>query len=127
MIPPLVDRVALFKTFARALFKRDVDGLYKIVTPDFVWSYHDGIAVVKRLVGPAAVSERLAEQGTMFSSQVFSEAIYHQLPEMTIMTFRVSETLRATGEQREQRGIETYTFRDGRIASKDVYRKPILA
>ena len=29
---------------------------------------------------------------------------------MTFMTFRVSETLRATGEQREQRGIESYTF-----------------
>ena len=42
------------------------------------------------------------------------------------MTFRVSETLRATGEQREQRGIESYSFRDGRLATKDVYRKPII-
>ena len=43
------------------------------------------------------------------------------------MTFRVSETLRATGEQREQRGIESYTFRDGKLATKDVYRKPVAA
>ena len=41
------------------------------------------------------------------------------------MSFRVSETVRATGAQREQRGIERYTFRDGRVATKDVYRKPI--
>jgi ketosteroid isomerase-like protein len=126
MIPPLADRVALFKAFSRALFKRDVDALYQVVTPDFVWSYHDGIAVVKWLVGPAAISEHLAEQSTVFSSQSFFEVIYHQLPDMTFMTFRVSEILRATGEQREQRGIEAYTFRDGRVASKDVYRKPIL-
>ena len=45
---------------------------------------------------------------------------------MAFMIFRVSETLRVTGEQREQRGIEAYTFKDGKIASKDVYRKPIL-
>jgi hypothetical protein len=43
------------------------------------------------------------------------------------MTFRVSETVRATGEEREQRGIERYTFEDGKIATKDVYRKPIGA
>jgi hypothetical protein len=41
------------------------------------------------------------------------------------MTFRVSETLKDTGEQREQRGIERYTFRDGMLATKDVYRKPV--
>ena len=41
------------------------------------------------------------------------------------MTFRISETWRASGEQREQRGIERYTFRDGMLATKDVYRKPM--
>ena len=45
---------------------------------------------------------------------------------MTFMTFRVSETVRATGEQREQRGVESYTFRDGKLATKDVYRKPVV-
>jgi hypothetical protein len=67
-----------------------------------------------------------AEQSATFSSQTFFDVIYHQLPDMAFMTFRVSETLRVTGEQREQRGIEAYTFKDGKIASKDVYRKPIL-
>ena len=41
------------------------------------------------------------------------------------MTFRISETVRDTGEQREQCGIERYTFRNGLLATKDVYRKPI--
>jgi hypothetical protein len=51
--------------------------------------------------------------------------VYHHAGDISFMTFRVSETLRASGEQREQRGIERYTFRDGRLATKDVYRKPI--
>jgi hypothetical protein len=42
------------------------------------------------------------------------------------MTFRVSETVRMTGEHREQRGIERYTFEGGKIATKDVYRKPVV-
>ena len=41
------------------------------------------------------------------------------------MTCRIDETLRATGEKRAQRGIELYRFRDGKLALKDVYRKPI--
>jgi hypothetical protein len=33
--------------------------------------------------------------------------------------------VRATGAQREQVGIERYSFADGRLATKDVYRKPV--
>ena len=28
-------------------------------------------------------------------------------------------------EQREQQGVERYTFENGKLATKDVYRKPI--
>jgi hypothetical protein len=38
MIPPPNERDDLFKAFARALFKRDMDALYRAVTPDFWWS-----------------------------------------------------------------------------------------
>ena len=63
----------------------------------------------------------------LFSAQRFHDVAYHHAGDMTFMTFRVSETVRATGEQREQRGVESYTFRDDRLATKDVYRKPITA
>jgi hypothetical protein len=33
--------------------------------------------------------------------------------------------MRETGEQRERLGVECYTFRDGKLATKDAYRKPI--
>lgn len=125
MIPSPAERDELLKGFARALFRNDMEALYKIVTPDFLWSFHDGLATTKALAGPAAIREHLAGQKTLFSAQRFHDVAYHHAGEMTFMTFRVSETLRASGEQREQRGIERYTFRDGMLATKDVYRKPM--
>jgi ketosteroid isomerase-like protein len=125
VIPSPAERDELFKGFARALFRGDMDALYKIVTPDFIWSFHDGLGVTKTLSGPAAISAHLAEQKALFSAQRFHEVTYHHAGPISFMTFRVSETLGATGEAREQRGIECYTFRDGRLATKDVYRKPL--
>ena len=52
MIPSPAERDELFKRFARALFKGDMDALYQAVTTDFVWSFHDGLAVTKSLQGP---------------------------------------------------------------------------
>ncbi|HEY0566859.1 MAG TPA: nuclear transport factor 2 family protein [Xanthobacteraceae bacterium] len=127
MAPSPAERDELFKGFARALFKGDIDALYRVVTPDFLWSFHDGGVVTKSLAGPAAIGAHLAEQKSLLSAQRFHEVVYHHAGDMTFMTFRVSETLRATGEQREQRGVESYTFADGKLATKDVYRKPITA
>jgi ketosteroid isomerase-like protein len=120
------ERDELLKGFARALFKGDMDALYSVVAPDFLWSFHDGLVLTRSLAGPAAIAEHLAERKALFSAQRFHEVAYHHAPDMTFMTFRVSETVRATGEAREQRGVESYTFRNGRLATKDVYRKPII-
>src|ERR1700688_1935178 len=125
MTPSATERDELFKGFARALFKGDIDALYGIVAPDFVWSFHDGLAATKTLAGPAPMREHLAAQKEKFSAQRFHEVTYHHTADATFMTFRVSETVRADGEQREKRGVEYYTFRDGLLATKDVYRKPI--
>ena len=127
MIPSATQRNDLFKGFARALFKGDIDALYDVVTADFVWSFHDGLGVTKSLASPDAIGAHLAEQKARLSAQRFHDVAYHHAGDMTFMTFRVSETVLATGEVREQRGIESYTFRDGRLATKDVYRKPIVA
>ena len=127
MIPSPAQRDDLLKGFARALFRNDIDALYRFITPDFLWSFHDGVLTTKTLGDPAAIREHLAGQKALFSEQRFFDVAYHHAGEMTFMTFRVSETVRATGEQREQRGVESYTFRDDRLATKDVYRKPITA
>ena len=125
MVPSPAERDELFKRFARALFKGDMDALYQAVTPDFLWSFHDGLAVTKSLRSPDAIAAHLAEQKALLSAQRFHDVAYHHAGDISFMTFRVSETVRATGEQREQRGIERYSFADGKLATKDVYRKPI--
>jgi ketosteroid isomerase-like protein len=125
MTPSPAERDELFKDFARALFKADMDALYEVVTPDFLWSFHDGVVLTKSLIGPDAIRKHLAEQKALFSAQRFHDVVYHHAGDFSFMTFRVSETLRVTGEQREQRGIESYSFRDGKLATKDVYRKPV--
>ena len=51
MIPTFEQRDDLLKGFAKALFRRDLDALYAVVTPDFLWSFHDGLSVTKALVG----------------------------------------------------------------------------
>jgi ketosteroid isomerase-like protein len=122
--PSAAERDELLRGFARALFSGDMDALYGVVAPDFVWSFHDGLGTTKALASPAAIREHLAEQKARFSAQRFHEVVYHHAADATFMTFRVSETLSAGGEQREQRGIECYTFREGKLATKDVYRKP---
>ena len=124
MTPSPAERDALFTAFARALFKRDLDAPYKVVTPDFVWSYHDGLSLTRVLSGPDAIAAHMDERKAFYADHRFHDVVYHHLPEATFMTFRVSETVRATGEIRAQSGIERYVFKDGRIALKDVYRKP---
>ena len=91
--PVSEEREILFRDFAKALFKSDMDALYRVVTPDFLWLYHDGVVVTKSLSGAEAIKAHLAEQKILFSEQRFHEVSYHHLPETTFMTFRVSETV----------------------------------
>lgn len=127
MTPTFAQRDDLLRGFAKALFRRDLDALHAVVTPDFLWSFHDGLSVTKSLAGRAQILAHLDEQKQLFSAQRFEDVVYHHCPDLSFMTCRIDETLRATGERRAQRGIELYRFRDGRLALKDVYRKPIAA
>jgi hypothetical protein len=47
-----------------------------VVSPDFLWNFHDGLTT-KSLVGPTAIREHLVEQKARFSAQRFHEVIYH--------------------------------------------------
>ena len=127
MTPTAAERDALLQNFARALFRNDMEALYAVVTADFVWRYHDCISAERVLTGRDAIRTHVEERKAFFASSRFHDVAYHHLPDLSFMTFRVSETVRATGEQREQQGVERYTFANGRLATKDVYRKPIAA
>lgn len=124
MSPSTAERDVLFKTFGRAWFKRDAELLYQATTPDFVWMSNDGDGRVRRISGRDAVVTEFAGMATGAVQRRFEDVVYHHAPDATFMTFRLIETDKATGATREEWGIERYTFRDGRIALKDVYRKP---
>jgi hypothetical protein len=47
-IPSPAERDELLKTFARVLFKNDMNMLYQVVAPDFLWSFHDGLTITNR-------------------------------------------------------------------------------
>jgi len=124
MTPTVEQRDELLLGFSRALFRRDMDALYAVVTPDFRWSFHDGLTVTKSLTNRDAILRHLDEQKELFATQRFADVVYHHSGDVTFMTCRIDEMLRSTGECREQRAIELYRFRDSKLAVKDVYRKP---
>lgn len=123
--PPVADRDALFKVFGRAWFKRDVDLLFQAVTPDFEWRFADGGGGRARITGRDAVAAEFAAMASGDRKVRFADVVYHHAPDATFMTFRIIGTNPATGADTEHAGIERYAFRDGRIALKDVYLKPV--
>ncbi len=121
---PAADRDVLFKAFGRAFFKRDVDALYETVTDDFVWLTLDREGNAKAVSGREAVAEQLQQRSPNLENIRFEDVVYHHAPDATFMTFRLTATNKDTGAAYEDIGVERYTFRDGRIAVKDVYKKP---
>ena len=124
MSPSTAERDQLFRTFGRAWFKRDVELLYQAVTPDFVWAANDGDGCVRRITGREAVAAEFAAMAAGSVQRRFEDVVYHHAPDASFMTFRMIETDKESGIVREETGIERYGFKDGRIALKDVYRKP---
>ena len=123
---PAESRDALFKGFGRAFFKRDVEALYETVTSDFQWLTLDNDGNKRVITGREAVDAQLQKRSTELENIRFEDVIYHHAPDATFMTFRITATNKATGAPHEDIGVERYTFKDGRIAVKDVYKKPNL-
>ena len=121
---PVAERDALFKAFGRAFFKRDVDALYETVTDDFIWHTLDEHGKAKAVTGCDAVGAQLQRRSTALENVRFEDVVYNHAPDATFMTFRLTARRIETGEPHEEIGVERYTFRDGRIAVKDVYKKP---
>ena len=124
MSPSAAERDVLFKTFGRAWFKRDAELLYEVVTPDFAWQSNDADGCVRRITGKSDVAAALSATASGLVQRRFEDVVYHHAADATFMTFRLLETDKATGAMREEWGVERYTFKDGRITLKDVYRKP---
>ncbi len=125
MIPSAEDRDVLFKAFGRAFFKQDLDAMYEVVTEDFTYSIlvNDKPRQMKTREEVAAFFD---ERRGIQKDVRFEDVVFHHAADATFMTYRVTGTDVASGELFERIGVERYTFRDGRIAEKDVYSRPVL-
>ena len=126
MNPSSESRDDLFKRFGRAFFKQDLDAMYEVVTEDFTYS----ILVndePRRMNSREQVAAFFEERRGIQRDVRFEDVVFHHAPEATFMTYRVTGVDVASGEAFERVGVERYTFRDGRIAEKDVYSRPLLA
>ena len=125
MTPSPAERDKLFKGFARALFKGDVEGLYQVVTSDFLWSFHDGLGLTKSLAGPDAIRAHLAEQKALFSAQRFHDVAYHHARQLHDLS-RQRDLARQRGATGTARHRELYVQRrkardQGRLSQARVF------
>ena len=123
MPPTASERDALFKSFGRAFFKRNADALYEVCSQDFTWMTLDETGAATAITGKAAVAEQLQRRSDQLENVRFEDVHYHHAPDATFMTFRITAIRKDTGAPHEELGIERYTFKNGKIAMKDVYRK----
>ena len=100
--------------------------MYEVVTQDFTYSIlvDDSPRVMSTREQVAAFFEEC--NGTQRDVR-YDEVVFHHAPEATFLTYRVTGIDSATDEPFERVGVERYTFREGRIAEKDVYSRPMPA
>ena len=125
--PSSTERDALLSAFSKALFARDVEAVYRTVTPDFVWRLPIGpdAPVAREIKSPEQLAAYFDERERVYDGMRFKDVVYHHAPDATFMTFRVVAKRKDGGAGVDAHGIERYLFRDGRIALKDAYWKRI--
>ena len=103
-----------------------MDALYEIVTEDFAYSIM--LAGEPRLLNRREQIEAFFKERLKIEKDLrFEDIVFHHAPEVTFMIYLVKGTDVDSGEAFERIGVERYTFRDGRIAEKDVYSRPMQA
>ena len=96
---------------------------YQVVTEDFTWTVPEGDEV-RVLDSRNAIAAFFEERRGRYENVRFDEVVFHHAPEATFMTYRMEGTEVATGAHFSRVGVERYTFRDGKLAVKDVYSRP---
>jgi ketosteroid isomerase-like protein len=118
--------MTVLKAFGKAFNKGDVDGILQNVTDDFEWRLHEGSdapdgQIVK---GREAVRRALQSRAAVIESLRFSETEVMFGDEHVVGRFRAIGAYK-NGQTIDVRGIDIYSFRDGKISVKDSYWKRI--
>ena len=111
------------QAFADAWNRHDVDALMSFMADDCVFEASAGPDVCgTRYIGREAVSAGFAEVWATFPDARWSNARHCVQGERGVSEWTFTGT-RADGTRVEVNGCDLFTFRDGKIFSKNSYRK----
>jgi steroid delta-isomerase-like uncharacterized protein len=115
--------IEVLDAFAKAWNRHDVDALMTFMTEDCVFEASAGPAVCgTRYVGREAVGAGFAEVWAIFPDAQWGNARHFISDDRGVSEWTFTGT-RADGSRVEVHGCDVFTFRDGKIALKDSYRK----
>ena len=117
----------VLQAFAVAWNRHDVDALMSFMTKDCVFEASTGAEVCgTRYVGREAVRKGFAEVWEIFPNAHWGSAHHFVHGERGVSEWTFTGT-RADGTRVEVHGCDVFTFRDGKIALKNSYRKNRVA
>lgn len=118
------------QAFAEAWNRHDVDAIMAFMTEDCIFESSAGPDVWgTRFVGREAVRAGFVDVWTNFPDAHWGNARHFVQGDRGVSEWTFTGT-RADGSRVEVNGCDLFTFRDGRIALKDSYRKnrpPVIA
>ena len=115
--------VEVLQAFADAWNRHDVDALMSFMTHDCVFEASAGPDVCgTRYVGREAVRAGFAEVWKTFPDAHWGNARHFVQAERGVSEWTFTGT-RSDGSRVEVHGCDLFTFRDGKIALKNSYRK----
>lgn len=113
----------ILQAFADAWNRHDLDALMSFMTDDCVFEASAGPdACGTRYAGRAAVREGFADVFTTFPDAHWANARHFVHGDRGVSEWTFTGT-RADGSRVEVNGCDLITFRDGRIAVKNAFRK----
>jgi steroid delta-isomerase-like uncharacterized protein len=124
-MPAVVERatVEVLQAFADAWNRHDIDALMSFMTDDCVFEASAGADVSgTRFVGRDAVRAGFAEVWATFPDAQWVNARHFVVRERGVSEWTFTGT-RADGTHVEVHGCDLFTFRGGKIALKNSYRK----
>jgi ketosteroid isomerase-like protein len=114
---------ALLQTFADAFNRHDLDALMSMMTTDCVFQASAGNAVDgERHQGQQAVRAAFAAVFAQYPDAHWGGAQHFVIGDRGVSEWTFTGTLR-DGKRMEVIGCDLFTFRDGRIAVKNSFRK----
>ncbi len=115
--------ITLLQDFAQAWNRHDIDALMGFMSPDC--EFHAGAG--PDVLGRSFVGTEAVREGFQFAWKTFPDAAWRDGDHFVCGDRGVSESTfcgtRTDGARIEARMVDVFTFRDGKIAVKNAFRK----